>query len=377
MKLAKYGLVAAMIVFAMTGCNKQEAQAPQAMSLPVASTKVSKQTLTLSFEYPARLKSPQSANVYARVEGILLEQKFKEGDIVKKGDKLFKIDPITYQNNVDMAEAQYRTAQANLTKATRDWERIEKLYNQGIVTVDTRDTSLYNFQSAQATLANTKAALDSALVQLEYTDVIASFTGRTGIRQADVGNLVGRTGVSDVLTTITQLTPIYAEFSIPSVDYYYIRELDSKNITAQIILDNGAIYDKEGKIDFIDNVLDSQTLSVKVRAVIENDAYKLLPNEIVRIKIDGLKAKDAITIPQNALLQDTQGNFVYLLKDGKAQMARISVGKSVASSTIVLEGLNDGDEVITSNLTKLRNEMPVSKVDSAASPMVSESTIEK
>lgn len=361
-----YLYIVATLILVFVGCKSQATQEVQTMSLPVATHKVSKQTLNLSFEYPARLQSPQSANVYARVEGILLEQKFKEGDIVKKGDKLFKIDPVTYQNNVNMAQAQYQTAQANLTKATRDWERTEKLFNQGIVTIDTRDTSLYNYQSAQASVANTKAALDDALVNLEYTDVVASFTGKVGMRQFDVGNLVGRTGVSDVLTTITQLTPIYAEFSIPSTDFYYIRGLDMNNIVAKIMLDNGVMYDKEGKIDFIDSVLDEQTLSIKARAIINNDSYKLVPNEIVRIVIDGFKIKDAIAIPQSAIMQDKSGSFVYVFKDSKAQVVRVKTGKSVASNIIVTEGLNDGDEVIISNLTKLRSDAPVVKLDSKA-----------
>lgn len=331
----------------------------QKSALPVNTIEVLETNLPLEFEYAARLKSVQSADVYARVEGILLSQNFKEGDIVLEGQPLFQIDPKRYQARVTMARAQYDSAKANLDKAKRDWERTEALYKQGALTVDTYDNALYNYQSAKANVDNTKASLDDALIDLGYTKVIASFTGRIGMRRYDIGALVGAQG-SNVLSTLTQLTPIYAEFAIPSNDFYYIRDLEKNNVIAQVILGNDKIYDTLGSLNFVDSVIDQNTSSVKARAIFENEKYILVPNEFVRVKLEGFEAKNAIAIPQNALLQDSQGSYVYVIKDGKAQINRVSLGKMLKNGLVlIINGLKSKDIVITSDLTKISQGMPL------------------
>ncbi|RDU60874.1 efflux RND transporter periplasmic adaptor subunit [Helicobacter sp. MIT 14-3879] len=356
-------ILLAMLLF---GCSEEQKQANVA-SLSVNTQTIQTHNIMLDFEYPARLKSLQSAEIYARVEGILMEQNFKEGDIVQEGTKLFKIDPTRYAAKVNMARAQYEAALANLNKTTKDWKRVEKLYKQGVLTVDQYDDSLYNYQTAQANVANTKSSLDDALIDLGYTDVLASITGRIGMRGYDIGNLVGRSGANSVLATITQLNPIYIEFSIPSSDFYYMRGLQKENIAVNLILGNGLPYSKKGKVDFIDSVLDSQTSSIKARAIIDNDEYKLLPNQFVRIKLEGFEANDSIAIPQNTLMQDKDGSYVYLLKDGKATATRVTLGKTLKNNDIlVVSGLKNGDILITSNLKKLQPGMNVVETGSVA-----------
>ena len=321
----------------LLGCNSQEQQ-PQRGALPVSVQTIISQDVDLSFEYPARLKSVQSVDIYARVEGILLTQNFTEGDIVQAGQTLFTIESTRYKARVNMAKAQYNTALANLTKASKDWTRTERLYKQGALTVDQYDNAMYNYQSAQANVDSAKASLDDALVDLKYTNITADITGRVGIRRYDVGNLVGRNGGGGdtYLTTLT-------------------------NVVVEFILGNDRLYDKRGKLDFLDSVLDSQTASIKARAIVNNDAYILLPNEIVRVNLKGFKAQKSIAIPQNALLQDSQGSYVYVAKNNQAQMTRLSLGKMLKNGqVIVLSGLQDGDMLITNNLTKLRQGSEIS-----------------
>ncbi len=294
----------------------------------------------------------------------MLSKNYKEGDFVKQVDKLFKIDPTTYQNKVNSAKAQYQAAEANLTKTTRDWKRTERLYKQGVITVDTYDASLYNYQAALANVTNTKANLDDALVNLGYTDVVASISGRTGMRQLDIGNLVGQ-GNNNILTTVTQLSPIYAEFAIPSTDFYYIRDLNNANVSVEVVTGNGKVHEEIGKLDFIDSVLDSQTLSVKARAIVGNDKFKLLPNELVRVNLKGFEATDSIAIPQSALLQDKEGSFVYLYDNGKVKKQSVILGKILRNSEILIpSGLKNGDIIITTNLSKIRPGMEVSQLPS-------------
>ncbi|RDU59394.1 efflux RND transporter periplasmic adaptor subunit [Helicobacter marmotae] len=358
----------------LIGC-KENGQSVQAKgALQVQTQKIAHQNVNLSFEYPARLKSVQSAGVYARVQGVLLSKNFKEGDIVQEGQLLFKIDPARYQAKVNQAKAQRQSAEANFIKANRDWQRVEKLYKQGVYTIDQYDTSRSNFLSAQANVASTQAALDDMNIDLGYTDVVATISGRIGMRSYDVGNLVGGSG-QDVLTTITQLSPIYAEFAIPNTDYYLMRGLENNLIEVEYILNNGQVYDKLGKLDFVDSVLDSQTSSIKARSIVDNEEHRLLPNEFVRVRLKGFEAQNAIAIPESALMQDAEGSYVYLVKDGKAQIARVTLGKRLQSGEVLAtSGLQDNDELILNQLSKIRNGAPVSPVSKVSQNKVDTSS---
>lgn len=351
-----------MWIFSMFlfGCSNSKQQTEERPALSVQAKEITPHNVALEFEYPARLKSIRSVNVYARVQGILLTKNFKEGDIVEEGQLLFKIDPSSYQTKVDQAKAQFQSAEASFVKANRDWKRVDKLYKQGVYTIDQYDTSRANYLQAQANLANTKAALDDANIDLGYTDVVASISGRAGMRKYDVGNLVGASG-QDVLTTITQLSPIYAEFSIPSHDYYFMRGLeDNSGIKVEFVLGNGKEYDKVGKIDFVDSVLDTQTSTIKARAIVDNDEHKLLPNEFMRVRLKGFIAQNAITIPQSALMQDKEGSYVFVAKDNKAHIARVTIGHNIHNNEVlILDGLKNGDILITNQLSKIRPETPV------------------
>ena len=347
----------------LLGCSDSKKQSEERPALNVQAKQIASHNVALNFEYPARLKSIQSVNVYARVQGTLLTKNFKEGDNVKEGQLLFKIDPARYQTKVNQAKAQYQSAEASFVKANRDWQRVDKLYKQGVYTIDQYDTSRANFLQAQANLANTKAALEDAKIDLGYTDVVASIGGRAGMRKYDVGNLVGTSG-QDVLTTITQLSPIYAEFSIPNHDYYFMRGLeDSSDIQVEFLLGNGKVYDKIGKLDFVDSILDTQTATIKARAIIDNDEHKLLPNEFMRVRLKGFAAQNAITIPQSALLQDKEGSYVFIAKDNKAQIARVTLGQNVYNNEVlILDGLKNGDILITNQLSKIRPETPINPI---------------
>lgn len=356
--------VVLLCVGMLTGCFDSKNDKAQAPILKVETQKITHQNVALNFEYAARLKSIQSVKVYARVQGVLLSKNFNEGDIVKEGQLLFKIDPTRYLTKVNQAKAQHQSAEANFIKANRDWQRVEKLYKQGVYTIDQYDTSRSNYLSAQAQLANAKAALEDVQIDLGYTDVVASISGRIGIRSYDVGNLVGSSG-QDVLTTITQLSPIYAEFSIPNTDYYFMRGLENSRIQVEYVLGNNQVYEKQGRLDFVDSVLDSQTATIKARAIVDNDEHKLLPNEFVRVRLKGFEAQNAITIPQTALLQDNQGSYVYTLKDGKAHISRVSLGQNLRNNQVLITGgLQDGDILVLNQLSKIRESMPLQQLDS-------------
>lgn len=350
------------LMLSFVACSDSDKQGKEMPSLKVETQSITHQNVALSFEYAARLKSIQSVGVYARVQGVLLSKNFKEGDIVQEGQLLFKIDPARYIAKVNQAKAQWQSAEANFIKANRDWKRVEKLYKQGVYTIDQYDTSRSNFLSAQANVASTQAALDDVKIDLGYTDVVATISGRIGMRSYDVGNLVGANG-QEVLTTITQLSPIYAEFAIPNTDYYLMRGLENARIQVEFVLGNGRVYEKLGKLDFVDSVLDAQTSTIKARSIVDNEEHKLLPNEFVRVRLKGFEAQNAITIPQSALLQDSQGSYVYILKDGKAKIARVILGQNLRNNQVLIaSGLSNGDVLVLNQLSKIREGMPLSPI---------------
>lgn len=355
----------------LSACDKNEKTAAQnaqkgapaaggaPQSIPVEVAKIEQKDMEITFEYPTQLKSLQSVNIYARVEGTLLEQKFTEGQIVKKGQKLFKIDPARYNANVNVAKAAVNSARANYQAAKRDYDRSKRLFDNNALSPREYEQSLSAYEVAEASILSAQAGLDSALIDLEYTDVLATATGRVGMKNYDIGALVGGASGNSVLTTITQLDPIHAEFSIPSNDYIFMRTLSTDNASVQYIFPNGETYSKIGKIDFIDSVVSPTTSTIKARSIVENPDHLLIPGEFLRIKINGYTAKNVITMPQPALMQMPEGSFCYKLVDGKAELTPIQVGRVVGNEIIVESGLKDGEVVVLSQLQKLRPGAPI------------------
>ncbi len=352
------------------GCSKEDKNNAQQqnMTIPVNTHRVQQQDVQISFEYPSKLTSLQSVEIYARVEGILLAQHFVEGGLVKEGDKLFKIDPAKYQANVNMAKAQLLTAQANFRAASRDWKRAKTLFEQKALSPKEYDLAQSTYEDASASIANARANLDTAMIDLGYTDVIAPASGKISMKRYDIGDLVGKTGADNVLTTITQLDPIHAEFSIPSNDYYFVRTLDYENVKAIYLMPDGTPYEREGKLDFIDSVLEASTATIKARAIVENPDHLLVPGEFSRIRLEGIVAKNSIIIPQVALMQDAKGSYVYKFVDGKAQQTPVVLGYNVGNNVIIKSGLNDGDIVITSQLIKIRPGAAVTPINQSPKP---------
>lgn len=345
------------VVFLFVGCSKENENA-QAMqqnaAISVGTYVVKTADVPVSFDFPAKLESLQSVDIYARVEGTLLEQHFMEGGLVKEGDKLFKIDPSKYQAAYNMAQAQLLSAQATFKAASRDWKRAQKLFKEKALSPKEYDSAQSVFESANAAVANARASLNVAKIDLDYTDVMATASGKISMKRYDIGDLVGVAGGNNVLTTITQLDPIHAEFSIPSNDYYFVRTLNQENVSVYYILPDGSQYEKEGKIDFIDSVIDSTTATIKARALVENPEHLLVPGEFSRIKLEGFILEKSIVIPQKALMQDSKGSYVFKIVDGKVQPVYITTGHIIDNSVVVKSGLSDNDVIITSQLIKLR-----------------------
>lgn len=352
-----YAFIAILLL--LTGCDffgqKGAMQMPTMKELPVSTIIAKKSDVPISFEFPARLRSKQDIIVIAKVPGSLKDEYFKPGDIVKKGDKLFLIDPQKYEAALSVAKANLAVAKANFKRAELDYNRAENLKKNRAISQKEYDAALSNFYITKAQIESAKAGYTNAMIDFGYTSVEAPFDGILGDFFKDIGAYVG---LSDPkLVRLTKLNPIEADFSISETDSLMINQkLNSKQwqqigANATLIVGNSKY---QGKVVFIDKVIDKATSSVAAKAEFDNNDTKLLPGSFARIKMSGFYQKDGFKIPQLAIHQDAMGSFVYIIKDAKVAKANVKISYETSEFAVISSGLNDGDKIIMDNFLKLR-----------------------
>lgn len=357
-----------LIIFILNGCENTKENDSQNISemppLEVNTYQVKLNDIPVSMEYPAKIKSMQQVNVVAKVNGTLEKKNFTEGNFVKEGEVLYQIDSTRYEALMQEALADVEMKTATLKQATREWERVKILFEQDSISQKEKDSALSAYETAKASLKASQANLKKAQIDLGYTKVKAPISGFTSLNKQDLGSYVGSTNESMILTTITQTNPIYVEFSLPDIEFLKKRfiinngnwnNISQTKLPVSIIFSDGLIYEEKGTLDFIDSFVDNETSTVKSRATFENSKKELIPGLFVKIKIDGLIYKNAISIPQTSLLQDTTGAFVYIAKDNQAIRTPVKIENISKDTYIINDGLNEGDIVITNNLTKLKS----------------------
>ena len=356
-----------LIIFILNGCENTKENDSQNISeipLEVNTYEVKLNDIPVSMEYPAKIKSMQQVNVVAKVNGTLEKKNFTEGNFVKKEEVLYQIDSTRYEALMQEALADVEMKTATLKQATREWERVKILFEQDSTSQKDRDSALSAYETAQASLKASQANLKKAQIDLSYTKVKAPISGFTSLNKQDLGSYVGSTNESMILTTITQTNPIYVEFSLPDIEFLKKRfiinngnwnNISQTKLPVSIIFSDGLIYEEKGTLDFIDSFVDNETSTVKARATFENPKNDLISGLFVKIRIDGLIYKNAISIPQISLLQDTTGAFVYIAKDNQAIRTPVKIENISKDTYIINDGLNEGDIVITNNLTKLKS----------------------
>ena len=344
--MIKKSLVA--ISFLFLGFNSliaDEAKAPnEAPGLPVQTFTITKQNNTTNKTYPTILKAYEQVDVIARVSGILKEKHFKEGDFVKKGTLLYKIEPDTYLANLNMAKAEF-------TKAQKNYDRAKSLIASKSISSQTYDDYVYQYESA-------KAALQQAQIQFDYTKVYAPIDGIVGMKKSDIGDLVGSDSTNTLLVTITNTNPIYAEFSLSKDDAStYLSQV--KNKTAKInLLTNNKTYEN-GVVDFISPKIDANTDTLLLRAKFENKNSDILVGDFGKVELANLDLGNVQVIPENAILKTSQGNFVYAIDNSVAKLKPVETGILVKDGIVIKSGLNENDQVVTSNIMKLKPDTKV------------------
>jgi membrane fusion protein (multidrug efflux system) len=330
----------------LSGCSKKEEAAPAPPPPQVGVVTLKTQPYTLTSDLPGRTTAFRVAEVRPQVNGIILKRLFTEGGDVKAGQQLYQIDPSIYQATLDSAKA---TFQASNSLAGR----YKQLINEQAVSRQEYDTAVGSAREAQA-------AVQTAEINLRYTKVYAPISGRIGRSSVTEGALVSN-GQTDAMATIQQLDPIYVDVVQSSADMLRLRaDLDSGKLQkagdnaakVKLTLEDGSVYNQEGKLEFSEVSVDQTTGSVSLRAVFPNPEHRLLPGMFVHAQLQSGVSTDAILVPQQGVTRDLKGTPTALIvnKDNKVELRELVSTRTSGSNWVVEKGLAAGDRVITEGL---------------------------
>jgi len=350
-------LLSALLAATLAACGAPPPP-PAFPPTQVGTLEVQPRELPLALEYAAQLRGIREVEVRARVSGILLQRRYEEGQPVKAGDLLFRIDPAPFRADVDRARAQVGVQQASLQQTRRDHERILTLFDQKLVSQRDRDTAVAAFESAQAAVAATDAALKTAELSLSYTDVRAPISGLTSREARSEGSLVTAGDDTALLTHIVQADRLYVELSLPEGDAELVRAASaarSGNIVVRVVDARGAQIGPDAAIEFIAPRVDDSTGTVGVRALLNNAGDVLRPGRVVRVRVDGVNVPSSLVIPKRALMHGAQGAFVWVVGAGEQVAVRpVELGTSSGNDVVIAKGLSAGDRVVVDGILKVQ-----------------------
>lgn len=348
----------------LAGCKEGPASASGAMPPSAVDVVTLNQTpLTLTTELSGRTSAHRIAEVRPQVNGIILKRYFVEGSDVKAGQVLYQIDPATYEAAVASAEASLAKAEATEQSARLKAKRYAELVKVKAISTQDYDDAQASWKQAVAEIAAAKAALKSARIDLGYTKVRASISGRIGKSNVTEGALVTAQQAAS-LTTIQQLDPIYVDVTQSTTDLLQLRQLYASGqlehtqdgAVVHFVLENGAAYPHSGKLEFSDVTVDETTGMVTVRALAPNPDRLLLPGMFVRAILTQGEQPNGLLVPQAAVSRTAKGGASVLLvnADNKVEQREIEVGRAFHGNWVVESGLKGGERVIVAGLQKVR-----------------------
>jgi len=350
-------LLSPLLAATLAACGAPP-QPPAPPPPQVATLEVQPRELPLALEYAAQLRGVREVEVRARVSGILLQRRYEEGQPVKAGELLFRIDPAPFRADADRARAQVGVQQASLQQARRERDRILPLFEQRLVSQRDRDTAVAAFESAEAAVAAVDAALKTAELSLSYTDVRAPISGLTSREARSEGSLVTAGDDSALLTHIVQADRLYVELALPEGDAELVRAASVAHagmLAVRIVDARGAQLGPDAVIEFIAPRVDNSTGTIAVRAILDNTGDVLRPGRVVRARIDGVNVASSLVIPKRAVMHGAQGSFVWIVGAGEQVGARpVELGPSAGNDVVVAKGLTAGDRVVVEGILKVQ-----------------------
>ncbi|MFA5632191.1 MAG: efflux RND transporter periplasmic adaptor subunit [Porticoccaceae bacterium] len=300
--------------------------------------------------------SLNTVTVRSRVDGMLTEVHFKEGAEVGKGDLLAVVDPRPYRARLDQAEGQLQQTQAQLRNARADLAMYEGLTHKNSISQQQLNAQKALVEELTGTLKNHTAQVADARLQVSWTEIKAPIDGRLGLRRVDAGNLVNA-GDSDGLVSITQMSPISVQFTVPEVQVGALREAVARG---EPLLVDALDRDEQrilaaGQLASLDNQIDTATGTLRAKALFENADKILFPNQFVNVRLRLGRESSVITIPADAVQYGAERTYVYVIADDKAYSRTISLGTVADERVAVTSGLEEGELVVLEGLDRLRD----------------------
>lgn len=361
-------LVAAVVAlyYVWTRDDKPKKEVALVRTMPVEQRDVN-----IYGEYVGRIRAQQFVEVHARVEGYLERMTFEEGTFVKKGQVLFVIDPRQYQAKADKAKAQLKKDQAQERKAKHDLERIRPLYEQNAASQLDLDNAVAAYESAQAAVGMSRADLDQALMELDYTVVRSPISGNISERLVDLGTLVGAGGKSK-LATVVKSDTVLVDFSMTALDYLKSKERNVnlgqkvENRSWQpfitITLADGTEYPYQGLVDFAEPQVDPRTGTFSVRAEMPNPQHTLLPGQFTQVRLLLDVREQAVAVPMKAVVMEKGGAYIYIARrDSTAEKRYIELGPQQENTVVVERGLAAGERIVVEGQHKLTPGMAIAE----------------
>lgn len=357
-------LLAALVQ--LTGCaGKTEAAPPPPPEVQVVS--IEQKDVPVYGEWVATLDGFVNADIRPQVPGYLLKQTYREGTRVHKGAVLFEIDPRPFEAALQQAQGQQAQAEAQLSKTSLDVQRDTPLAKQSAIPQAQLDNDIQANAAASAVLKANKALVEQARLNMEFTKVRSLVDGIAGIAKGQIGDLVGPT---TILTTVSQVQPIKAYFSVSEQEYLpyaaRISEVASgkraagTNKVLELILADGSVYPHKGAILVADRQVDLKTGTIRFAAGFDNPNSVLRPGQFARVRFPTSVAKDALLVPQRAVIE-TQGTYqvAVVTPENKASIRPVKVGQRVGNMWIIQEGVQPSERVIVEGFQKVREGAPV------------------
>ncbi|CED59528.1 RND multidrug efflux membrane fusion protein MexE [Moritella viscosa] len=363
-------MLTSLTALVLTACGSEESPQSQAQSRPapkVSVAKVLNEPVTEWDEFTGRLEAPEQVTLVPRVSGYINSVNFDEGALVKKGAILFQIDPSVFMAEVQRLKAKLSSVTVAEKLAKNDYQRAFKLYKKNAVSEELIDTRQANMHQTTAEVASVKAALMSAELDLAYTRVKAPISGRVSYASVTMGNYV--TAGQTELTSLVSTAHMYAYFDVDEQTYLKYAQLTAQHKRNDqrsdgnpvfMALANESDFPHTGVIDFVDNAINHNTGTIRVRARFANNSNDLLPRLFTRLRIAGSATYTGILIDDKAIGTDLNNKFVLVVDaDNKLQYRGVSLGEKVQGLRIIKQGLSAEDKIVVNGLQKVRPNMVV------------------
>jgi RND family efflux transporter MFP subunit len=376
--------LAALLVLAtlVASCGEQQKQGGGPPPPAVTVAKPIKRTVVDYDEYVGRFAAINSVEIRARVSGYLDKLHFKDGQVVKQGDLLFTIDKRPFQNTLDQARANLVQAQSNVAFTESDYTRGQQLVRDKTITDQTFEQRAQAFRNAKASVSANEAAVRQAELDMEFTELRAPMNGRIGDRRVSPGNLVtgGTGGNTTLLATIVSIDPIYFEFTFDEASYLRYERLStagqdvaSRNAGVQVALKliDESDFDHEGRMDFVDNVIDRSTGTIRGRAVIANSKEIFTPGMFARVRVPGTAPYEALLVPDAAIGTEQARRFVMVVDDQDTGRPKyVTLGQVTKDGLrAIKDGIGPDDRIVVSGLMQARPGQKVKPEEQGAKPI--------